>query len=131
MIENQHTEFKQIWKDDYLKSICAFANAQGGKLLIGINNKGLTVLFKKENKSFEELSAIGLQDVEKDVEKLSRSEKLIFEQIKINSKITAKELSELIGINTRNVQKNIQQLKNKKFIERIGPDKGGFWKICK
>ena len=127
MIENQHTEFKQIWKDDYLKSICAFANAQGGKLLIGINNKGLTVLFKKENKSFEELSAIGLQDVEK----LSRSEKLIFEQIKINSKITAKELSELIGINTRNVQKNIQQLKNKKFIERIGPDKGGFWKICK
>ena len=35
MIENQYIEFKRVWKDDYLKSICAFANAQGGTLYIG------------------------------------------------------------------------------------------------
>lgn len=28
MIENQHIEFKQIWKDNCLKSICTFANTQ-------------------------------------------------------------------------------------------------------
>jgi len=39
-IENQHTEFKQIWKDAFLKSICAFANAQGGTLYVGMNDKG-------------------------------------------------------------------------------------------
>jgi len=38
MIENQNTEFKKIWKDDYLKSICAFANAQGGTLWVGLND---------------------------------------------------------------------------------------------
>jgi hypothetical protein len=27
MSESQHTEYKQSWHDDYLKWICAFANA--------------------------------------------------------------------------------------------------------
>ncbi|MEA3446827.1 MAG: ATP-binding protein [Bacteroidota bacterium] len=39
-VENQHTEFKQVWKDAFLKSICAFANAQGGTLYVGMNDKG-------------------------------------------------------------------------------------------
>lgn len=25
--ENQHLEFKQLWKDDHLKTICAFATS--------------------------------------------------------------------------------------------------------
>ena len=29
MSENQNVEYKEIWKDDYLKWICGFANAQG------------------------------------------------------------------------------------------------------
>lgn len=40
MTEHQNIEYKQSWRDEYLKWICAFANAQGGKLLIGIDDKG-------------------------------------------------------------------------------------------
>ena len=29
-IENQNVEFKENWRDEYLKWICGFANAQGG-----------------------------------------------------------------------------------------------------
>ena len=36
--ENQNIDYKRIWKDEYLQWICGFANAQGGKLLIGIND---------------------------------------------------------------------------------------------
>ena len=36
--ESQTIEFKQIWKDDYLKTICAFANSNGGDLYIGISD---------------------------------------------------------------------------------------------
>lgn len=36
MIESQHTEFKRNWRDDYLKWIAGFANAEGGRLLLGI-----------------------------------------------------------------------------------------------
>jgi len=28
--ESQTTEFKQLWKDEYLKTICAFSNSDGG-----------------------------------------------------------------------------------------------------
>ena len=38
--ESQNTEFKSIWKDKYLRIICAFANAEGGRLIIGMDDQG-------------------------------------------------------------------------------------------
>jgi hypothetical protein len=32
MKENQNIEWKQSWRDEYLKWICGFANAVGGML---------------------------------------------------------------------------------------------------
>ena len=31
MAESQNVEWKESWRDEYLKWICGFANAQGGK----------------------------------------------------------------------------------------------------
>ena len=39
-IENQNIEYKESWRDEYLKWVSGFANAQGGKLYIGIDDKG-------------------------------------------------------------------------------------------
>lgn len=30
VLENQNTEFKAVWKDEFLKWICGMANANGG-----------------------------------------------------------------------------------------------------
>ena len=38
--ESQNIEFKESWRDEYLKWICGFANAQGGTLYIGIADNG-------------------------------------------------------------------------------------------
>lgn len=38
--ESQNIEFKESWRDEYLKWICGFANAQGGSLYIGIKDNG-------------------------------------------------------------------------------------------
>ena len=38
--ESQDIEFKESWRDEYLKWICGFANATGGTLYIGINDSG-------------------------------------------------------------------------------------------
>ncbi len=38
--ETQNTEYKQSWRDEYLKWVCGFANAQGGRIYIGIDDKG-------------------------------------------------------------------------------------------
>ncbi len=40
MSESQNIEYKESWRDEYLKWICGFANAQGGTLYIGIDDKG-------------------------------------------------------------------------------------------
>jgi|CXWL01.1.fsa_nt_gi ATP-dependent DNA helicase RecG len=40
MKESQNTEFKRLWKDEYLKWICGFANAEGGVLVIGRDDAG-------------------------------------------------------------------------------------------
>lgn len=43
MLENQDIEFKTIWKDEFLKWICGMANANGGIIYIGKDDKGKTV----------------------------------------------------------------------------------------
>ncbi|MCQ2314594.1 MAG: ATP-binding protein, partial [Bacteroidales bacterium] len=34
-MESQNMEYKESWRDEYMKWICGFANAQGGTLYIG------------------------------------------------------------------------------------------------
>ena len=37
--ECQNVEFKRIWKDEYMKWICGFANAQGAVLYLGVDDE--------------------------------------------------------------------------------------------
>lgn len=54
-LESQNTEFKESWQDEYLKWICGFANAQGGKLLIGVNDRGEVVGVPNIKKLMEDI----------------------------------------------------------------------------
>jgi len=38
--ESQNIEFKENWRDEYLKWICGFANARGGRLYVGVRDNG-------------------------------------------------------------------------------------------
>lgn len=38
MPEQHNIEYKQSWRDEYLKWICGFANAQGGRIFIGVDD---------------------------------------------------------------------------------------------
>ena len=42
-MEKHDIDWKKIWKDEYLKWVCAFANTQGGELHIGKDNDGKVV----------------------------------------------------------------------------------------
>lgn len=39
-IEGLHLEWKSEWNEKCLQTLCAFANTEGGKLVIGLNNNG-------------------------------------------------------------------------------------------
>lgn len=53
--ESQNVEWKRSWRDDYLKWICGFANAQGGRLVIGLDDDGKFVGLKGARKLLEDL----------------------------------------------------------------------------
>jgi ATP-dependent DNA helicase RecG len=55
MPESQNIEYKANWRDEYLKWICGFANASGGKLYIGIDDKGKVTGIDNYNKLLEDL----------------------------------------------------------------------------
>lgn len=55
MAESQNTEYKEVWKDDYLKWICGFANSQGGTLYIGVDDNGKVIGLTNEKKLLEDL----------------------------------------------------------------------------
>ena len=40
MAESQNIEYKESWRDEYLKWVCGFANAQGGIIYIGLHDYG-------------------------------------------------------------------------------------------
>lgn len=55
MPENQNIEYKESWRDEYLKWICGFANAEGGVILIGKNDSGEVVGLKNSKKLLEDI----------------------------------------------------------------------------
>ena len=55
MPENQNIEWKESWRDEYLKWICGFANAKGGKIIIGKNDNGDIVGVAKAKRLMEDI----------------------------------------------------------------------------
>jgi len=55
MPEDQNIEWKESWRDEYLKWICGFANADGGLLEIGRNDDGHPVGLTNARRLLEDL----------------------------------------------------------------------------
>jgi len=55
MPEHQNIEYKSSWHDDYLKWICGFANAQGGRIYIGKDDAGKVVGVENYKDLIEEI----------------------------------------------------------------------------
>lgn len=79
--------------------------------------RGFSVIFYKN----EELSK-----VEETTQKTTQK---ILDSIKENKYISRKELAEKIGITEDGIKFQLNNLKKKRLLKRIGPDKGGYWKI--
>lgn len=53
--ESQNIEWKESWRDEYIKWICGFANAQGGKIYIGTDDNGKVVGVTDSKKLLEDI----------------------------------------------------------------------------
>ncbi len=66
--------------------------------------------------------------VEKTVEKTVEK---VLSLIIANPKITQQELIDETGLTRRGIEWNLKKLKNENRIQRIGPDKGGYWEAIR
>lgn len=55
MSETQNIEYKSSWRDEYLKWICGFSNANGGTIFIGKDDAGNVVGISDSKKLMEEI----------------------------------------------------------------------------
>ena len=70
------------------------------------------------------------EGVEKGVEKLSEKQRIILSLILKNSKISKKQIEIRGNLSKKSVEYNIAKLKKKGLLKRVGPAKGGYWKIA-
>ena len=146
MFESQHIEYKQVWKDEYLKWICGFANAQGGTLFIGMDDNGqpcgdkVKVAFKKENlalPTFESAFGGTLVVIPRNVEtanavdlsglQLTERQRRILSLIAEDDTILAIQLGEKLNVSRRTVNRELSMLQKEGVLIRDGSNQHGHW----
>ena len=93
-----------------------------------------TIIPLKAKEGKEAVSASDWDEVRRKVrrkfgEKFGGSSEKIVELIFGDQYISASEMAEIIGITERAVEKQLARLKEKDIVDRVGPDKGGYWEI--
>ena len=69
------------------------------------------------------------EKITKSREKTTKSREKIITLLSQDGKLSAVALAERIGISAKAIEKHLANLKAEGRIERIGPAKGGHWKV--
>ena len=85
-------------------------------------------LFLKFPENQELVKKVPEKTPEKTPEKVTKNQELILSNIIRDPHITIPILASIVGISERKIKENISKLKAKGLLERVGPDKGGYWK---
>ena len=105
---------------------------------------GVRVIIERTN--FIKLSAAGQTTTETIIQKTSqetsqetpqetsqktsqKTPQKIIELIRNNPYISTQEMADIIGIDRRNITRNLRGLYDRGVLRRVGPDKGGHWEI--
>ena len=77
MSESQNIEYRESWRDEYLKWICGFANAQGGRIYIGIDDNQQVVGVADTKRLMEDIpnKIVNYLDIVADVNLLHKEDK--------------------------------------------------------
>lgn len=113
MVECQNIEWKESWNDDLLKWICGFANAQGGKLYIGISDNGSVCGVPKIKKVLEDIpnkvrDVLGIKE--------------IFSCILANQEVSRKSIAKQLGVSTKTIYRHLSEMREYVVCEGQGED---------
>ena len=81
-------------------------------------------IFKEKIKSYVNVP----ENVTENVTENNRFKRII-ELIKNDNKITTTNIAKILQVTRRTIARDLDNMKSNGLIKRIGPDKGGYWKV--
>ena len=118
-------------KEEYIKALVATREDDN----LDIFRRFMTSMMEQnlQNEIATYLDSIGVEEsrenTSKGGEKPTKSRDKIVALLSDDGKLSAAALAEKIGISAKAVEKHLANLKTDGIIERIGPAKGGYWKV--
>ena len=95
---------------------------------IDASEGGVLVTFRRNNVN-SNLNESVRGNVLKGQKTSQKTSQKIVELIQNNNEISTQEMANIIGIDRRNIARQIKNLQAKGIIRRVGPDKGGHWEV--
>ena len=111
-------------KEEYIKALVSTREDDS----LGIFRGFMTSMMEQnlQNEIVTYLDSIGIEESR---EKPTKSRDKVIALLSEDGKLSAVALAEKIGISAKAIEKHLANLKAEGIIERIGPAKGGYWKI--
>ena len=110
-----------------ITSACAFAGKREPLFEASPGEISVTFFTDAERDTVKDTNRDTVEDTYRDT--LNDTQRRLLKLFAANSKMTVKAVSNELGINERNVKKNIKALKEAGLVERDGAAKGGRWII--
>ena len=118
-------------KEEYIKALVATREYDNLNIFRGFMTSMLEQNLQNEIATY--LDSIGVEEnkvkPQKGGEKPTKSRDKIVALLSKDGKLSAVLLAEKIGISAKAVEKHLSNLKADGIIERVGPAKGGYWKV--
>ena len=118
-------------KEEYIKALVATREDDDLDIFRGFMTSMMEQNLQNEIATY--LESIGDEEsrekTQKGGEKPTKSREKIVALLSEDGKLSAAALAEKIGISSKAVEKHLANLKADGIIERIGPAKGGYWRV--
>ena len=119
-----------------IKRICDECKDNGMEMpRFEIVSTDFAIIFKANYKydygSLENQDSTTQKTTQKTTQIKSRVAKRILDMINENKYITLQELADSLGKTRDGIKYHINKLQNQEILKRVGPDKGGYWDVCK
>ena len=111
-------------KEEYIKALVATREDDDFDIFRGFMTNMMERNLQNEIATY--LDSIGIEESR---EKPTKSRDKVIALLSEDGKLSAVALAEKIGISAKAIEKHLANLKAEGIIERIGPAKGGYWKI--
>ena len=125
MSESQNIEWKEAWRDEHLKWVCGFANAQGGD--------GLWLRFPLSAAYQVPDSPVGSATIPKTNRATTQetTQERILALLEAEPELTQRMLAERVGLTPDGVKYHLTKLRAAGAIRHVGSTKAGRWEVLK